>query len=148
MKYAGTRYNSVWDCSTWMIIVLVVAFSIWPAFLDDSVLFIVLTTLFLGFILATLLGIYYRIDGNNLVIYQFFTPTAYPIDKISEIKPTSSILSAPATSLRQRIAIKFADKSVLKSTMPLIISPVRQEEFIKQLLAVNPHINVKSNSRT
>lgn len=94
----------------------------------------------LAFTLLTFLGIYYRISVNELIVYTFFMPTSYPIDKIAEIKPTKSVLSSPATSLTHRLAITFTDRKILKSTIPLIISPVRQEEFIRQLLAVNPDI--------
>ena len=94
------------------------------------------------FVLLTFLGIYYRIDGEKLVVYTFFVPTAYPIDQIKEIKPTKSVLSAPATSLSHRLAITFTDRKVLKSFMPIIISPVRQEEFISELLSINPGIHV------
>lgn len=31
-------------------------------------------------------GCWYEIDGNQLVVYQFFRPTPFPIDKISEVK--------------------------------------------------------------
>lgn len=99
----------------------------------------------LVFVLLTFIGIYYRIDGNKLVVYSFFVPTAYPIDKIKEIKPTKSVLSSPATSLTHRLAITFTDRKVLKSFIPLIISPVRQEEFIRQLLAINPEIRYQTN---
>lgn len=92
------------------------------------------------FVLVTFLSIYYRIDGDKLVVYTFFIPTAYPIDEIKEIKPTKSVLSSPATSLTHRLAITFTDRKILKSTTPLIISPVRQEEFIRQLLAINSEI--------
>ena len=89
----------------------------------------------LAFVLVTFLSIYYRIDGDKLVVYTFFIPTAYPIDKIKEIKPTKSVLSSPATSLSHRLAITFTDRKILKSSIPLIISPVRQDEFIRQLLS-------------
>ena len=142
MKNSGTRYNSMWDSSTWLMLAFVVAVCIWPVFVDDWVLPVILAVAFLAIIVVGLLGIYYKIDGNNLVVYQFFIPRAYPIDKISSIRPTKSILSSPAVSLTHRIAIKFSDKKVLKSTMPLIISPVRQREFVNQLLAINPHIQL------
>lgn len=98
----------------------------------------------LAFILVTFTGIYYRIDGDKHVVYTFFIPTAYPIDKIKDIKPTKSVLSAPATSLSQRLAITFTDRKILKSFMPLLISPVRQQEFIDQLLSINPEIVVEN----
>lgn len=94
----------------------------------------------LVFVLLTLIGIYYRIDGDKLVVYTFVIPTAYPIDKIKEIKPTKSVLSSPATSLTHRLAITFTDRKILKNSIPLIISPVRREEFIRKLLTINPEI--------
>lgn len=94
----------------------------------------------LAFVLVTFLSIYYRIDVDKLVVYTFFIPTAYPIDKIKEIKPTKSVLSSPATSLSHRLAITFTERNILKSSSSLVISPVRQEEFIRQLLSVNPEI--------
>ncbi len=114
----------------------------WVAFIDDWLIPVILTVVFVAFFVVAFKGTYYRIDGNNLVVYQFFQPTALPIDKISEIKPTKSILSSPATSLTHRLAIKFSDRKVLKSCGPLIISPVRQEEFINQLVSINPNIRL------
>lgn len=139
-KYSGTRYNSRWDGSTWAMVVLVAVCCIVPSFLDDGIWPTIICLVMLAFVLVTFIGIYYRIAGNQLVIYQFFIPTAYPIDKIKSIKPTKSILSSPATSLTHRIAISFTDHKVLKSSMPLVISPVRQEEFITQLRSINPDI--------
>ena len=95
----------------------------------------------LAFVLVTFLSIYYRIDGDKLVVYTFFISTAYPIDKIKDIKPAKSVLSSPATSLTHRLAITFTDRKILKSSIPLIISPARQKDFIRQLLSVNPKIN-------
>lgn len=139
-KYGGTRYNSRWDAFTWLILALCFVCLVWPLFFETDVFAIIIIALSFVFILLVFLGIYYKIDGDKLVIYQFFRPTAFPIDKIEEIKPTTSALSAPAASLTGRIAIKFSDRKVLKSSAPMIISPVRQKEFIAQLLAVNPNI--------
>lgn len=139
-KYEGTRYNSQWDGSTWFILAIVIICCIIPCFLDDGIWPTIICLIMLAFVIATLIGIYYKIDHDKLVVYSFFIPTAYPIDKIKEIKPTKSVLSAPATSLTDRLAITFTDRNVLKSFAPLIISPVDQEEFIQQLLAINPQI--------
>lgn len=119
---------------------LVAVCSIVPCFLDDGILPTIICIVMLAFVLVTFLSIYYRIDGDKLVVYSFFIPTAYPIDKIKEIKPTKSVLSSPATSLTNRMAITFTDRKILKSSIPLIISPVRQEEFIRHLLSINPEI--------
>lgn len=139
-RYEGTRYNSRWDGSTWFIIGLVAVCCAVPCFLDDGVWPTIICLVMLAFVPVSFLSIYYRIDGDRLVVYSFFIPTAYPVGKIKEIKPTKSVLSSPATSLAHRLAITFTDRKTLKSSIPLVISPVRQDEFIRQLLAVNPEI--------
>lgn len=138
-----TTYRSMWDWSTWLILFIVEISVGWIFFMEDA--FWIALAIFLAtnaLMLTTLLGIYYRIVGNELWVYGFFHPTKLPIDKISEIQSTKSVLSAPATSLIHRLAIKFSDRKVLKSSMPVIISPVRQKEFVAQLRAINPNIRV------
>lgn len=66
--------------------------------------------------------------------------------KIGVIEPTKSLLSAPATSLTRRIAISFTDRTVLKSAMPIIISPADTERFINTLVSINPEIKVKQTA--
>lgn len=139
-KFGGTRYNSQWDGSTLFILGLVAVCCVVPCFLDDGIWPTIICIVMLAFVLVTFLSIYYRIDVDKLVVYSFFIPTAYPIDKIKEIKPTKSVLSSPATSLTHRLAITFTDRKILKSSIPLIISPVHQEEFIRHLLSINPAI--------
>ena len=144
MESEGTKYASRWDASTWLLLLFVVLVCIWPVLLDGdwvgpAIVAVGMLVLFIGLFCGT----YYRIDGDRLVVYQFFKPTALPIDKISEIRPTKTILAAPATSLTHRIAIKFSDRKVLKSSAPLVISPVRQYEFIAELMALNPNIIVE-----
>ena len=139
-KFGGTKYNSMWDESTWFILGLVAVCCVVPCFLDDGIWPTIICIVMLAFVLVTFLSIYYRIDGNKLVVYSFFLSTAYPINKIKEIKPTKSVLSSPATSLTHRLAITFTDRKIIKSSIPLIISPVRQEEFIRHLLSINPEI--------
>lgn len=142
-KYSGTRYASVMDASAWGSMGTVIVACISPMIFAHEWWVILLMSAIILFVLLTYFGIYYRIDGKNLVVYQFFIPKAYPIDKIVEIKPTKSKLSAPATSLTRRLAIRFSDLSILRSYVPLMISPVRQQAFIAQLLSVNPAIKNK-----
>ena len=137
-----TVYRSQWDWSTWLILVVSAVACLVPAFFGAVVEGVVITVAFLGLIVAGFLGTYYVVAGDNLVVYTLFIPETYPITKISQIKPTKSILSAPATSLTHRIAISFTDRKVMKSAMPLIISPVRQPEFIAQLHSINPAIKL------
>lgn len=139
-KYNGTRYNSRWDASSWGILAFSMLVCIGPLFFELNIAPIIIGIGLLALFYVLFLGTYYVIDGDKLVIYQFFRSTAFSIDKIKSIKPTKSILSAPATSLTHRIAITFTDRKVLKSSIPLIISPVRQDEFIAQLRSINPDI--------
>ena len=138
-----TNYKSIWDSSTWIFAVFMIASTAWTFFMKDALCIAVAINLFmLSFVFVTIFGIYYKIVGRELWVYGFFHPSKFPIDKISEIKSTKSMLSAPATSFTHRLAIKFTDRKILKSSMPIIISPARQKEFVEQLLLINPNIKV------
>ncbi|MDE6410707.1 MAG: PH domain-containing protein [Muribaculaceae bacterium] len=117
-KYFGTRYNSKWDSSTWFIISLVALCCLANVLLDEGIWPMIICFIMLVFTVTCFLSIFYRIDGKNLVIYQFFIPKEYPIDKIKEIKPTKMWLSAPATSIKYRIAIEFTTETYLKAQFP------------------------------
>lgn len=127
----------------------VVAVTVAVAFIGpiiDGEIFIV------GIIIAVLLGtleifmfasVKYKIYDGKLGIRNFFYKWEwFQIDKISEIKKTSGILSAPALSTK-RVSIKFSDKKILKSSMPLEISPKDSDGFIAKLKEINPSIVVK-----
>ena len=143
-KYSGTRYSSRWDVSTWLIIFIISACCIIPAFLDDGFGPIVIAIVMMIFVLTTFISISYRIDGDQLIVYTFFIPREYPIDKIREISHTKSTISAPATSLKHRLAITFTDRHILNQSAPLIISPTRAGDFIRQLKEINPGILTSS----
>ena len=81
--------------------------------------------------------------GDSLIVHSFFDIKTVPISKIESIKPTNSIESAPATSIFNRIAISFVDRTVMKGSMPLIISPSDKQKFISQPISINPKIKVK-----
>lgn len=87
-------------------------------------------------------GCWYEIDGDQLVVYQFFRPNRFPIDKIAEVRKTTGILATAGMSCR-RVSIKFTDRSVMKSTMPLEISPKDRDGFMKRLKEINPAIILK-----
>lgn len=95
----------------------------------------------IGLNVALCLGCWYEIDGNELKVYMFFRPTSLPIDKISEVKYCTGYLASAAMSSK-RLAIKFFDRSVLKSAMPLEISPKDRDSFVKKLISINPSIKV------
>lgn len=135
------KYKSRWDASTWTIISIVMICCIIPCFTAEHLLTpIIICIAALAFIIVAFQSIYYVVDGNQLIVYTFFIPRRYPIDKIKEIQPSNSILSAPATSITRRLAITFTDRKILKSYMPLLISPENQDDFITHLLSINPNI--------
>ncbi len=60
----------------------------------------------------------------------------FKISDLQHIRPTNNIISSPALSL-DRLELKFKNKEIL------LISPVKPEQFIQVLLAINPEIEVK-----
>lgn len=76
--------------------------------------------------------IQYKIDGKNLVVCK----TKIEIQSIRKIYRTKNPLSSPAMSL-DRIAI------VYNTFDEILLSPKEREEFINELLKINPSIEVK-----
>lgn len=119
----------------WLIAVILIAFGypIVDGILSKeyvlSAVFIVLLVLF--YFLAK--SIQYKIDGENLIIWR----TKIPIQSIHKVYRTRMPLSSPALSL-DRIGI------VYNKYDEIFISPKEREEFIKELLKVNPTIEVKN----
>ncbi len=119
----------------WLIVVILIAFGypIVDGILSKeyvlSAVFIALLVLF--YFLAK--SIQYKIDGENLIIWR----TKIPIQSIHKVYRTRMPLSSPALSL-DRIGI------VYNKYDEIFISPNEREEFIKELLKVNPTIEVKN----
>ena len=140
-----TVYRSKIDWWVWAM--LVFFFTVLTAAAIGGLDWLTFWIFFIGFgaLYAVLIfGTWYAIDGDDLIVYQFCRPKRYPISKIKDVKYTKSILSSPALSTR-RIAIRFTDRSVLRSSMPLEISPIDRAAFIRALLAVNPSISTSEN---
>lgn len=96
---------------------------------------VVIMVLYLAIIVAS--GwCYYVIDGDTLVIHNSIVRHKIDIHAIRRIEISRSWLSAPAASLR-RIRIIYSKYD------DVLVSPVRQDEFIKELLKVNPDIVVE-----
>ncbi len=134
-------YKSKIDWWVWLVLLFVAVVTVAVA-LDSTwlVTLSIVGTMLLGVVLIA--GCWYEIDGDQLVVYQFFSPNRFPIDKIAEVKKTTGILATAGMSCR-RVSIKFADRSVLKSSMPLEISPKNRDGFIAKLKEINPDIKVK-----
>ncbi len=140
-----TVYRSRIDWWLWAVILLAVAAVIaacigmqqWYWQWDFMLIMAFLAALFF----VTIRGTWYVIEGETLIVYQFFRPHRMPVAKIKEIRYVRGFLAGPALSTR-RIAIRFKDRSVTRSAIPVEISPRDREAFVSQLLAINPGITV------
>ena len=96
-----------------------------------------LLTLLFAFILHMFFKTRYIIDDNKLKIKSGFIPYK-PIDiaTIKEVARTKSIISSPAPSF-DRIVIKYGKFD------EIIISPKDKQNFVKDLLKINPEISNK-----
>ena len=65
-----------------------------------------------------------------------FLPSRFDVKNAVSVRPTRSILSAPAASL-DRLEVKF------KKGQPLVVSPRDKQGFVAALKAVNPGIKVE-----
>lgn len=140
-----TIYRSKIDWWVWCVLTLALAV-IWTASVDMIWWAALiygggLTLLFVGL----LFGCWYEIDDGQLVVYQFFRPNRFPISKIKEVGKTVGYLATAGMS-RERVTIKFVDRSVMKSVMPLEISPKDRNGFIAQLQQINPEITVATKT--
>lgn len=86
---------------------------------------------------AALFGIRYEIANGKLrVSCCRFQIDSLDISKITSIKPTRTIISAPAASI-DRLEIRAGRRVV-------VISPRDKAAFIRHLLEINPGIEVKN----
>lgn len=137
------KYNSKIDRGT----IILALFSILccvvgPAIVGEVIPAIILGLAVVLFEIVIFISLKYEIRGNQLGIRTFFRWNWYPIDKISTITRRQSIISAPALAY-DRLAIKFSDKKILRSSMPLEISPDDFNRFISEIKDVNPDVIVK-----
>ena len=141
MKMTKTIYRSKIDWWAWLGLLVVPAI-VWLTAFGQPWWYAVficggLTALCVG----GLLGCWYEVDDNDLIVYMYFRPTRLPIQKIKSMKKTSGILAAAAMSTK-RVSIRFVDRSVMKSFAPLEISPKDREGFMAQLKSINPDIEI------
>ena len=109
----------------------------WPGIIVICVfLFIVLLLIW---IITT---VKYAIKGNELGVRNLVYKWEWlPIEKIESIKPVKSVIAGAALSFN-RLSIKFSDRKVLRSSMPLEIAPKEEKVFIGKLKEINPAIKV------
>jgi hypothetical protein len=119
----------------WWLVLLVVGIFGYPI-IDGIVMHdYFLSVLFSGVLLVFFLlskTIQYKIEDKKLIIWN----TKIEISTIRKIYRTNNPLSSPALSL-DRIAI------VYNKFDEILISPKERNEFIKELLKINPSIEIK-----
>lgn len=94
----------------------------------------ILSLVFIGIILLISFLFYntrYTIEGENLLIWR----AKIDINSIRKVYKTRNPLSSPALSL-DRLAI------VYNKFDEVLISPVERDDFIQELLKINPNIEV------
>lgn len=110
-----------------------------PMFDGDYIAGIILSAVMLVIEVFCFTGVRYAIKGNMLGVRNLHHWTWIPIDKITEVKKTRGIIATAAMSL-DRVSIRFSDRKVLKSAMPIEISPKDRDGFIADLKKINPEI--------
>lgn len=140
---AKAVYYSKIDWWVWCVMILSYAVLI-PLYIDTYWWLALIYGIFwTALYIVGFFGCWYEISGNNLTVYQFFRPNRFPIAKIKEIKYTTGYLATAGMS-SQRVSIKFTDRSVMKSFMPLEISPKDRDGFCARLQSRNPGIRIIS----
>ncbi|MBQ0142149.1 MAG: PH domain-containing protein [Prevotellaceae bacterium] len=106
------------------------------ALIEKSILlFLLINITFWGTLWGSF-DIKYLISENTLIIKcAFFKMGSIDIMTIKSIEKSSSIISSPAASLK-RISLTYGKYD------DVVISPRNQEEFIQDLLKINPNIKV------
>ena len=114
-----------------------------PAFDGDWLVGAILAVLLCGIEIMIFGSVKYQIQSDRLGVRNlFYRWEWFPISKITEIKSVRSVLSASALSFN-RLAIRFSDRTILKSSMPLEIAPKDAEGFIHSITDINSEIIVK-----
>ena len=89
-------------------------------------------------------GLRYIISGDKLLVKMCSIPYgSIDIKSIISVKRSYNLLSSPASSLK-RLCFKFIKNG---KTSWILISPVREQEFIEALKSVNPQIRVNVSNK-
>jgi len=134
-------FRSKVDWWVWCVMLSLTATILAVAVSVSWIVTVLYTVLVLGLLGVGFFGCWYEIDRGTLIVYNLCRPMRLPIGKIAEVRYCKGFVAGPAMSLT-RLSIKFSDRSVLKSSMPIEISPLDRDGFVAALLAVNPSIRV------
>lgn len=121
---------------------IILCFLLGPILTDSDYWFgIVLSTPLCILVCYAIVSTKYAVRGNDFGVKGLIGWQWFPVDKIESITHVNSILASAALSTH-RIAIKFSDRKILKSSAPMEISPKDDKEFIAELLRINPDIKI------
>lgn len=136
-------YRSRIDWWVWAALAFVLSVTVVPSLFDGPWVPGIILGVGLSILYVVLLfGCWYEIEGDNLIVYQFFRPNSFPISKILKVKKTSGYLATAGMS-HLRVSIYFTDRTVLKSSAPLEISPKNRDGLMSQLKKINPSITIQ-----
>ena len=120
-----------------LILTIVLGFSFYKLLDQPKTSGIITLGALLVFILYIVLSIQYKINDDILTVKAgFLVNTKIDIQKIKKIKKTFNPLSSPAASI-DRLEICYNNGDFV------LISPKNRDQFIKDLLEINPNIEVK-----
>lgn len=137
-----TVYRSRVDRWIWMAAALVLVLLTVNAILAPWYLALIQSVGVLGFPIVIIFGVKYAIEGNELLVWQYFKCRRLPVMEIQEVRYSRGYTNCIGLS-RFRLSITFDDNhKVLDSCLPLEISPADRDAFVERLLAVNPDIEV------
>lgn len=118
----------------WWLMLIVYGAFVYPVVDGIRMKQYILSLVFIGIILLISFLFYntrYTIEGENLLIWR----AKIDINSIRKVYKTRNPLSSPALSL-DRLAI------VYNKFDEVLISPVERDDFIQELLKINPNIEV------
>ncbi len=104
---------------------VIIASTVPIAYSGEVVKSVIFAALIIVPITFYMFNIKYTIRGTSLIVRDGIISHTYDINDIRSIRPTHTLLSAPAASL-DRLEIKFSRNT-------LIVSPKHKEDFIRHL---------------
>ncbi|GGO03927.1 PH domain-containing protein [Saccharibacillus kuerlensis] len=132
------RYKSEKDAFFFVLnwsIIIILLILVWMGLSSGgSLLFIPIWLLILMFVVSTWYMTNYEIDKAHLHVRSGPLNWNIPIDRIEKVRRKRSFNSGPAHA-RERLEIIYSGGSIL-------ISPLQEEQFLKELKAINRKIEI------
>lgn len=148
---ARTFYKSKIDWWIYLAIIIMVSGGTFGLLYENEFLGgIILGAVLLLLSLFAVTGVKYEICDKQLGIRNFYRWTWIPIEKVVTVEKLHGIFvqgAVSATLSLDRVRLTLSDRSILRSSMPVDISPKDRDGFIARLKDINPNIIVKRNGK-